>query len=192
MKATVLMHQYLVTSPMVLAINSVKDDALRFKAAYNSVRNYYKDAFSYVGFLGGEEELHHKKFPDLYYYAVRHYSTSGALGSEGRFLKTQIQTVTSTKILDKYRDLSKETAPLDVASIQRWRAALTELGITPGAGAEEALTKALRKLEPRRKSHDSFDDEETGALEGAHRRARQDSEKKKKSDTVMEEVENNM
>lgn len=94
MKASVLMNTYLEQAPIVLCINNVFNEAVRFRQAYNDLLESQGTDFPYLRILGAGMELNHSSYPDLYFCAITYYKGAGTLGDKGNFVRSTIQTVT--------------------------------------------------------------------------------------------------
>lgn len=122
MKASQMMAKYLTTSPLVLVLPGVIDDAERFKTAYDNVKASQGEAeFPYTRLMGRGEELNHARFPDLYNCAISYYKSIGALGGpDGKFVKSQLETKTEASLLDKYCRISSANSGISESQLQVW------------------------------------------------------------------------
>jgi len=59
------------------------------------LKEKYGDLFPYMSVfpLEGVEALHHRNYPDLYHAAVKTAQKAQALGPEGRYIITDVQTI---------------------------------------------------------------------------------------------------
>jgi len=88
---------------------SVQADKLRTEIA--RLKEKYKDLFPYMSVfpLEGVEALHHRNYPDFYYAAVKTVQKAQALGPEGRYIMTDVQTTVPKPVIEKMID-----QPIDV------------------------------------------------------------------------------
>lgn len=154
MKAASLMYAYINLAPIVLALPAVREEAVAFKAAYESLKDKLGEQFPYARLLGRANLLNHASYPDLYFCATYHYTESGTLGAPGNFIRTNVTTQTSTKVLTKYCRLSAESAGLTEQHVTAWREAEEGLGLTVTDGDAQDVIRRLK-----RKSRDEEDDE---------------------------------
>lgn len=124
LKTATLMYAYINLAPLVHALPAVRDEAVKFKTAYEVLRGKLGESFPYARLLGQANELNHANYPDLYFCATYHYAEAGALGAPGNFARSSLATQTSAKVLTKYCRLSAEGAGLTEQHVHAWKEAL--------------------------------------------------------------------
>jgi len=156
MKASQMMAKYLTTSPLVLVLPGVIDDAVRFKTAYDAVKTRQGEAeFLYTRLMGMGEELNHFRFPDLYYCAINYYKSIGALGGpDGKFVKSQLETKTEASLLDKYCRISSANSGISESQLHAWVENAARVG---GVVQEEDLRVVRRKLKRKREEAEDLE-----------------------------------
>lgn len=120
-KACVTMHSYIGLAPLVLAIPSVKQDAVSFLNVYNALHTTGRANFPYAKLFGKGQDLNHAMYPNRYYCALKHYSDYGALGPADNFVWSNIATRTQTAKLDKYCRYLDASGDITEEDIQIWK-----------------------------------------------------------------------
>lgn len=151
MSVTVLMRSYISLGLLVSALENVKTQAKNFKTVYDELQKKEETEFPYMKIMGRGQELRHGEYPDLYFCAMFHYDAIGALGPNGRFTKTDVTTLTSRKLLEKYAKWSAAGTSISEHSINAWREAARELGVEFN---ENDVTHVAKKL---KRAHDDSD-----------------------------------
>lgn len=91
-KASMMMQQYILSTPLVLAIPSVKIDIINFKRVYDMEFEREGEAFPYVRILGKAQGLNHANYTDLYFCAIAYYLSTGAPNTAGQFVRSNLKT----------------------------------------------------------------------------------------------------
>jgi len=95
----------------VILIEAVSVQADKLRNEITRLKEKYGDLFPYMSVfpLEGVEALHHRNYPDLYYAAVKTAQKAQAVGPEGRYIITDVQTTVPKPVIEKMID-----QPLDV------------------------------------------------------------------------------
>ena len=112
------------------------------------MRQRHGESFSYLKLvpLEGADELNHRNYPDLYYAAIGTAIHDKALGVEGRYKMTDVQTTLPKATIEEYADKPpKKGRRLD----QKVKDILKELRYPLNEVEEE--DEAEEEEEPRRK-----------------------------------------
>lgn len=129
MKSALLMRSYIGLGPLVLALSSVRLQSKTFKNAYDDLQEREGQMFPYMRLMGRGHELNRNSYPDLYYCAMTHYTEQGALGSSGRFVRSDVTPTISKLTLEKYAKLSAAGMTVSAESIQAWREGAQGVGV---------------------------------------------------------------
>jgi len=128
-KSILLMNAFVASQNRAILLAAVAQQAVTLRRTLRELREQHGEKFPYIGIypLQGADRLNHRSYPDLYYAAVTTAIGNKDLGSEGRYVVTDVQTQTSKHIIDEYarKDLKMELFLDDTA-----KANLRELGIT--------------------------------------------------------------
>jgi len=106
LKSVYLMDSLLTAGNKDILIEAVSVQADRLRGEITRLKEKYGELFPYMSVfpLEGVEALHHRNYPDLYYAAVKTAQKAQALGPEGRYIMTDVQTTIPKPVIEKMID----------------------------------------------------------------------------------------
>lgn len=153
MKSYQLMRELTSTPVAALTLEAVHRQALNFRTAWEAIAARLGDTMPYAYVLGEDlTSIQHRLYPDLYHCAITKAIKDGRLGSQGAYIKSQVQTQLQPSLLDKHLVEFKATSVIDPeVGVRR----LAELGLLVTEDDIKRVTKRKR-----RRNRDSSSEEE--------------------------------
>lgn len=130
LKSIIIMDSFVSSQNRAILLPAIAQQTADLRTTLTELRALHGARFTYIKIypLEGSERLNHRNYPDLYHASVMSAVQNKALGQEGRYVVTDVQTNTPKHIIEIY---IKREFQAEVTMDETTRNNLRILGIKP-------------------------------------------------------------